>query len=233
MGLTARQLPDGYPVDVHFNPPYSPWDQRLCIVPDGDLFRAIREGRASVVTDQIATFTPDGIELLSGEELTADIVVTATGLRLLVFGGIQVSVDGEPVDFSTKIAFRGMLLDGIPNFAFLIGYTNASWTLKVGLVCEHLCRLLAHMDELGVDTCVVELPYPHMATRPLLDLTSGYVQRALDDLPRQGTQSPWELAMNVYKDTRVLRDGPIADRNIRFSRVTDEELAPSAAGAAV
>jgi monooxygenase len=221
VGLTARQLPDGYPVDVHFNPPYNPWDQRLCIVPDGDLFKAIRKGTASVVTDQIATFTHDGIKLASGEELQADIVVTATGLRLLAFGGIEMSVDGEPVDFSKKIAFRGVMLDGIPNFAFVIGYTNASWTLKVGLVCEHFCRLLEHMDDIGADTCVVELPYPHMATRPLLGLTSGYVKRALDDLPRQGTQSPWELAMNVYGDTKVLREGPVTDRNIRFSRAAE------------
>ena len=140
VGLTARQLPDGYPVDVHFNPPYGPWDQRLCIVPDGDLFKAIRKGTASVVTEKIDMFTRDGIRLESGRELAADIVVTATGLQLLAFGGIEMSVDGEPVDFSKKIAFRGVMLDGIPNFSFVIGYTNASWTLKVGLVCEHFCR---------------------------------------------------------------------------------------------
>jgi cation diffusion facilitator CzcD-associated flavoprotein CzcO len=225
--LTIKQLPDGYPVDLHFKPRYDPWDQRLCFVPSGDLFRAIREGRASVVTERIERITETGIRLASGEELQADILVTATGLRLQAFGAIDLYVDGEPVDITKKIAFRGMMLDGIPNFAFLIGYTNASWTLKVGLVCEHFCRLLAHMDEAGSDTCVVELPYPHMETRPLLDFKAGYVQRSLHQLPRQGMRSPWELAMSFRTDARVLRDGPVTDRNLRFSqaRVTQAEPA--------
>jgi monooxygenase len=217
--LTIKQLPEGYPVDLHFKPRYDPWDQRLCFVPNGDLFRSIREGNASVVTDRIETFTTKGVRLASGEELEADIIVTATGLRLQAFGAIELDVDGQAVDISKKVAFRGMMLDGIPNLAFLIGYTNASWTLKVGLVCEHFCRLLSHMDQTDTDTCVVELPYPHMATRPLLDFKAGYVQRALDELPRQGMQAPWELAMSFKTDARVLRDGPIEDRNLHFSRV--------------
>ena len=221
--LTVRQLPEGYPVDLHFKPPYDPWDQRLCFVPSGDLFRSIREGTASVVTDQIEMITASGIRLASGEELEADIIVTATGLRLQAFGGIDVDLDGVPVDFSKRVAFRGMMLDGIPNFAFLIGYTNASWTLKVGLVCEHFCRMLSHMDAVGADTCVVELPYPHMETRPLLDFKAGYVQRALDHLPRQGTRTPWELPMSFRTDARVLRDGPVADRNLRFSRTRETD----------
>ena len=223
--LTIKQLPEGYPVDLHFKPRYDPWDQRLCFVPSGDLFRSIRDGNASIVTDRIETFTPKGVRLASGEELEADIVVTATGLRLQAFGAIEIDVDGQPVDISKKVAFRGMMLDGIPNLAFLIGYTNASWTLKVGLVCEHFCRLLSHMDQIAADTCVVELPYPHMATRPLLDFKAGYVQRALHELPRQGMQSPWELAMSFRTDARVLRDGPIEDRNLHFSRVRELERA--------
>jgi cation diffusion facilitator CzcD-associated flavoprotein CzcO len=217
----AKQLPQGYPVDRHFKPRYDPWDQRLCFVPSGDLFRAIREGKASVTTDRIETFTATGVRLASGEELEADIIVTATGLRLQAFGGIDLDIDGKPVNISKKVAFRGMMLDGVPNMAFLIGYTNASWTLKVGPVCEHFCRLLAHMDELEADTCAVELPYPHMPTRPLLGLKSGYVQRALHELPRQGMSSPWELAMSVKTDARVLRDGPVEDRNLCFSRVRE------------
>ncbi|MDE3132257.1 MAG: NAD(P)/FAD-dependent oxidoreductase [Acidobacteriota bacterium] len=221
--LTIKQLPPGYPVDLHFRPGYDPWDQRLCFVPSGDLFRAIRDGRASVVTDTIETFTPGGVRLASGEELEADIVVTATGLRLQAFGAIALDVDGAPVEIAEKIAFRGMMLDGVPNLAFLIGYTNASWTLKVGLVCEHFCRLLAHMDELGADTCVVELPYPHMPTRPLLNFKAGYVQRALHELPRQGMHSPWELPMSFRTDARVLRDGPLEHRNLRFSRARERD----------
>ena len=223
--LTIKQLPDGYPVDLHFKPRYDPWDQRLCFVPSGDLFRSIRDGGASIVTDRIETFTPGGVRLASGEELEADIVVTATGLRLQAFGAIELDIDGQRVDIAEKVAFRGMLLDGIPNLSFLIGYTNASWTLKVGLVCEHFCRLLAHMDALGADTCVVELPYPHMPTRPLLSFKAGYVQRSLHELPRQGTHSPWELPMSFRADVRVLRDGPIEDRNLRFERLRELEPA--------
>jgi cation diffusion facilitator CzcD-associated flavoprotein CzcO len=216
--LTIKQLPEGYPVDLHFKPRYDPWDQRLCFVPSGDLFRSIREGKASMVTDRIETFTAKGIRLASGEELEADLIITATGLRLQAFGAIDIDIDGRPVDITKKVAFRGMMLDGLPNLAFLIGYTNASWTLKVGLVCEHFCRLLTHMDKLGADTCLVELPYPHMPTRPLLDFKAGYVQRALNNLPRQGLHSPWELAMSFKTDARVLRDGPVTDRNLYFSR---------------
>jgi cation diffusion facilitator CzcD-associated flavoprotein CzcO len=218
--LTIKQLPEGYPVDVHFKPRYDPWDQRLCFVPSGDLFRSIREGKASMATDRVDTFTPSGVRLASGQELEADIIITATGLRLQAFGAIDMDVDGRPVEISEKVAFRGMMLDGLPNLAFLIGYTNASWTLKVGLVCEHFCRILAHMDELGADTCVVELPYPNMQTRPLLDFKAGYVQRSLQELPRQGMHSPWELAMSFKTDARVLR-GPVPDRNLHFSRVRE------------
>src|SRR5579875_3633236 len=216
--LIAKQLPDGYPVDLHFNPRYAPWDQRLCFVPGGDLFRAIRDGRAEVVTGRIDTFTQTGVRLSSGRELEADTIVTATGLRLQALGGIELQVDGAPVEVSRRVVFRGMMLDSVPNMAFLVGYTNASWTLRVGLVCEHLCRLLSHMDATGADTCVAELPYPHMQTRPMLDLDAGYVRRALDELPRQGLREPWVLSMDYHADVRVLRDGPVQDRNLRFLR---------------
>ncbi len=216
--LTARQLPLGYPIDEHFRPRYEPWDQRLCFVPGGDLFAAIRRGRASVVTDRIETFTPGGVRLKSGRELQADLIVTATGLRLQALGGIELVVDGERVQLAKRVAFRGMMLDRVPNLVFLIGYTNASWTLKVGPVCEHLCRLLAYMDAHGYDTCAAELPYPNMPTRPLLELDAGYVRRAIDALPRQGMREPWVLSTSVRTNTRLLRDGPLEHRNLHFYR---------------
>jgi monooxygenase len=218
--LTARQLPKGYPVDEHFRPRYDPWDQRLCAVPDGDLFKAIRAGNADVVTDTIETFTETGIKLSSGRELEADIVVTATGLKLLAFGGIALTVDGQPVKLRKRIAFKGLMLSGMPNFTYLIGYTNASWTLKVELVCEHFCRMLSYMDEHGYDVCVPELPYPNMTTAPLLDFSAGYVRRALGEFPKQGAYEPWRLAMSFDDDRRVLADGPIEDRGLHFSTAT-------------
>jgi monooxygenase len=224
--LTARQLPVGYAVDEHFRPKYDPWDQRLCAVPDGDLFKTISAGRAEVVTDTIETFTQTGIRLSSGRELEADIVVTATGLNLLAFGGMELTVDGEPVPLKSRLAFRGLMLSGVPNFAYLVGYTNASWTLKVGLVCEHFCRMLGYMDEHGYESCVPELPYPNMTTAPLLDFSAGYVQRALDDFPKQGAYEPWRLAMSFRDDRRNLAQGPIEDRSLRFSRST---VTPTAA----
>jgi monooxygenase len=216
--LTVRQLPEGYPVDEHFRPRYDPWDQRVCIVPNGDLFRAIRSGKAEIVTDTIAGFTPSGITLSCGRELEADIVITATGLRLLPLGGISFTVDGRPVELPSTLAYKGMMLSGIPNFAFLVGYTNASWTLKVGLVCEHFMRLLSYMDAHGYDQ-VTPTPDPHALdhTRPLLDFTAGYVTRAVADFPRQGTHAPWQLAMNPNVDRAVLRGGPVEDPALRFA----------------
>ena len=166
--LNAQRLPKGYPVDEHFRPAYNPWDQRLCVVPDGDLFKAIRDGDASVVTDRIDTFTERGIKLESGRELEADIIVTATGLNLQAFGGMTMTVDGAEVNVADKVAFKGMMLDGVPNFAFTFGYTNSSWTLKVGLVGDHFTRLLAHMDANGHNICYPQISDPQMATQPLL-----------------------------------------------------------------
>jgi cation diffusion facilitator CzcD-associated flavoprotein CzcO len=209
-------LPEGFPVDVHFNPRYDPWDQRLCIVPDGDLFHALGSGRARIVTDEIEAFTRGGVRLRSGEELEADVVVTATGLNLQLFGGIDFVVDGQPVDLSRTIAYKGMMLSGVPNFVFAVGYTNASWTLKVDLVCEHFCRLLAEAAARGSRGVVPVLADPAMETEPLLDFKAGYVQRSLHLLPRQGSRAPWQLAQNYWRDVRYLRRAPLDDGALSF-----------------
>jgi cation diffusion facilitator CzcD-associated flavoprotein CzcO len=218
-------------VDVHFNPGYDPWDQRLCAVPDGDFYRSIREGSASVVTDRIKSFTPTGISLESGDELEADVVVTATGLNVLVFGGIEVRVDGKEIRLPDTVAYKGMMLSDVPNLAFAIGYTNSSWTLKVDLVCEYFCRLLEHMDRIGVDSATVRVNDPGMERVPLLDFKAGYVLRALDGLPRQGTEAPWHLAQNYARDSRFLRHGKVADQQTEFRRsgrkVADRERIPA------
>lgn len=214
--VNARQLPEGYPVDEHFNPPYKPWDQRLCVVPDGDLFAAIGTGKASVLTDRITTFTDSGILLESGRQLEADIIVTATGLNLQLLGGIQLRVDARPVKPSETVVYRGMMLSGVPNFAMAIGYTNSSWTLKIGLLCEYFCRLLRHMDDNGYDAAYA-VADPAMPTRPLLDFGAGYVQRALADLPRQGPAAPWLMSMNYEYDRKLLRLGDVEDENLHFS----------------
>ncbi|MEU6577544.1 NAD(P)/FAD-dependent oxidoreductase [Streptomyces sp. NPDC046805] len=224
--VNSHQLPDGYPVDEHFNPPYDPWDQRLCAVPDGDLFKSIRAGKASVVTDRITTFTENGVRLESGRELEADIVVTATGLNVQAFGGIQVTVDGEEVRLSDTVAYKGMMLSGVPNLAFSIGYTNSSWTLKVGLLCEHFCRLLAHMDTYGQDICRPEVADPSMPTRPFLDFAAGYIQRVVDQLPRQGDRMPWLTSMDYHSDVKLLRADSVVDPELHFTRV---ETSPATA----
>jgi cation diffusion facilitator CzcD-associated flavoprotein CzcO len=216
--LAIRQLPAGYDVDTHFNPSYNPWDQRLCLVPDGDLFESIREGRASVVTDRVATFTKRGLLLDSGTELEADIVVTATGLQLLVLGGAGLSVDGRPVHLPDTMAYKGMMLSGVPNFAFTIGYTNASWTLKADLVSEFACRLIGYMDARGYATCVPVNDDPGVTDAPLLDFSAGYVQRSIDQFPRAGSRAPWRLGMSYAHDIVTLRYGKINDGAMRFSR---------------
>jgi monooxygenase len=212
-----RALPPGYDVDKHFKPRYNPWDQRMCLVPDGDLFRAISAGEASVVTDRITRFTEHGIELESGQELEADAVITATGLNLLFIGGMRLSVDGEEVDIPGKMTYKGMMLSGVPNCAFTVGYTNASWTLKADLTSEYVCRLLNHMDAHGYRRCVPEVTDPSVTEQPLLDFTSGYVQRSLDQFPKQGSKEPWKLRQNYAFDIRMIRRGPIDDGAMRFS----------------
>jgi cation diffusion facilitator CzcD-associated flavoprotein CzcO len=214
--LTKRQLPAGYPVDTHFKPRYNPWDERMCSVPDGDLFKAIRAGKASVLTDRIARFSERGILLESGEELATDIIVTATGLNLLAFGGMQLTVDSDAVELGDTVAYKSMMLSGIPNFAFAVGYTNSSWTLKIDLVCEHLCRMLAHMDEQGYDYVVPVADAEATERRPLLDFNAGYVQRAVGRFPKRGSSGPWTVEMSYAADRARLLDGPVEDPALRF-----------------
>ena len=214
--LTEKQLPAGFDVDTHFNPPYDPWDQRLCLVPDGDLFRTLREGKATIVTDRIATFTETGIQLESGAHLDADVVVSATGLNLLAMGGMQLALDGEPVDVSRTVSYKGMMLSGVPNFSMVIGYTNASWTLKADLVSRYVCRLLRHMDQRGLAVATPLAP-PEGADLPFLDLAAGYVQRSIAQLPKQGRRTPWRLHQNYLRDVRLMRRGPLEDEGITFS----------------
>ncbi|OLF10346.1 flavin-containing monooxygenase [Actinophytocola xanthii] len=206
-----RLLPAGFDVDTHFRPRYQPWDQRMCFVPDGDLFAALREGRASVVTDRIAGFTAGGVRLESGTELPADIVVTATGLNLLPIGGMSLTVDGDPVELGNTLAYKGMMLSGVPNFALTIGYTNASWTLKSDLVARYVCRLLKHMAARGLRVATPTPPPGTAATVPLVDLRSGYVLRSVEGLPKQGAAAPWRLYQNYPRDVLLMRYGPVDD----------------------
>ncbi|MEZ5077890.1 MAG: NAD(P)/FAD-dependent oxidoreductase [Solirubrobacterales bacterium] len=222
-----RHLPPGYDVDTHFNPHYGPWDQRLCAVPDADFFKALSEGSAEIVTDRIDTFTEGGVRLESGAELEADVVVAATGFNLLFLGGARISVDGDQLDLARKMVYRGALLEGVPNLAFTIGYTNASWTLKADLVAEYVCRLLAHMDAGGYDACAPRLTDPTVREEPLLDFSSGYVQRALDQIPKQGSKEPWKLRQNYPVDLRSLRHGPLEDGAMRFERLRTGAPAPA------
>jgi cation diffusion facilitator CzcD-associated flavoprotein CzcO len=214
----AAEVPDSVDVDVHFKPRYDPWDQRLCFVPDGDLFRALRKGQASIVTDTIETFTPPGIRLTSGQELEADVIVTATGLQLLAFGGIDLVVDGEPVDFSRTMAYKALMLSGVPNFAYTVGYTNASWTLKADLVSTYVVRLLQHLDRIGARSAV-PVRQPGVAEIPFMDFQSGYVLRALDRLPKQGDRAPWQLKQNYLTDLRTIKRGAIDDGVLAFDQV--------------
>ncbi|RZS36603.1 cation diffusion facilitator CzcD-associated flavoprotein CzcO [Herbihabitans rhizosphaerae] len=218
-----RLLPRGYDIDRHFTPSYDPWDQRLCLVPDGDLFKAIRHGDVSVVTDTIDTFTPSGIRLASGRELDADVIVTATGLNLLAFGGIDLTVDGRAVKLPETLAYKGMMLSGVPNFGYVVGYTNASWTLRADLVCEYFCQLLAHMDAAGAEVCVADRE-PGMAELPLLDLASGYVRRSMDEFPKQGERVPWRVRQNYLRDVFAMRRGPVDDGTVRFRRAYSSDF---------
>lgn len=217
MSGVKKQLRGSADVGEHFTPRYDPWDQRVCLVPDGDFFTAIREGRASVVTDQIETFTETGIRLRSGAELPADLMVTATGLKLKFLGGMEVVVDGERVEPSKTMAYKGMMASDVPNLALAIGYTNASWTLKVDLTCEYVCRLLNHMDAHGYSQCVPRRRDPSVQEEPLLDFKSGYVQRSIDLFPRQGSVAPWKLYQNYAFDMMTLRHAPLEDGTMEFS----------------
>jgi monooxygenase len=212
-----RQLPPGYDIDTHFTPRYDPWDQRLCVVPDGDLFKAIRAGSASVLTGSIETFTEQGLRLASGEEVEADLVVTATGLDLLALGGVQIALDGREVKLSETMGYKGMMLSDVPNLALALGYTNASWTLKCDLTCEYVCRLLNYMDEHGYRQCVPRNRDPAIAALPFIDFSSGYVLRSIDKFPKQGSKAPWRLYQNYPLDILSLKLGALDDGAMEFS----------------
>ncbi|HEX7825829.1 MAG TPA: NAD(P)/FAD-dependent oxidoreductase [Mycobacterium sp.] len=213
----AGALPEGYAVDTHFNPQYNPWDQRLCVVPDSDMFKAISSGAASVVTDRIVRFTEHGILLESGTELHADIIVTATGLNMLPFGGIALHVDGQAVDLHDHFIYKSMMVSGVPNFAFALGYTTNAWTLKVDLVADYLCRLLAHMDRHGYAAVTPVADDPTLTGRPFLDMDTAYVNRAMHLFPQQGSHGPWTVSQNYALDRARLRSGPVEDPVLKFT----------------
>jgi cation diffusion facilitator CzcD-associated flavoprotein CzcO len=213
-----RQLPDGYDVDTHFKPDYNPWDQRMCVVPDGDLFAAVTAGRASIVTDEVQTFTERGVTLRSGAELEADVIVTATGLQMLAIGGVQLAVDGEPVHLPDQVVYKAMMLSGVPNFAFTVGYTNASWTLKADLTASYVCRLLNHMRRHGYAQCMPADEDPEIIREPLLNLNSGYVLRSVQDFPSQGSKRPWRVHQNYALDVLAFKLGGVDDGVMSFSR---------------
>jgi cation diffusion facilitator CzcD-associated flavoprotein CzcO len=217
-GLGPDYDPQRHDVDVHFNPPYQPWDQRLCLVPDGDLFKALRRGRASIVTGRIAEFTADGIRLESGEELPADIVVSATGLTMQFFGGVALSVDGTPVDVATRLVYKGAMLEGVPNFAFAFGYTHSSWTLKVDLNARYVAKLVRYMRRRHLASATPTPARDDIQREPLLELTSGYVQRANGLLPQRGPM-PWRTHDNYFMDLVALLTNRIADGTLRFAKI--------------
>jgi monooxygenase len=217
LGGVKMALGPDYDIGTHFTPRYNPWDQRLCLVPDGDLFRSIREKRASVVTNQIETFTPKGIRLKDGSELEADIIVTATGLNLQVLGGLEVEVDGRAVDFARTLNYKGMMYSDVPNMASAFGYTNASWTLKCDLTCEYVCRLINYMDRRGYKQCMPHNVDPSVTEIPSLNFSSGYVQRSIAKMPKQGSKRPWRLYQNYALDIVTLRFGKVDDGVMRYS----------------
>ncbi len=217
IGGVKKSLGPGFDIAKHFTPTYRPWDQRLCLVPDGDFFEALKSGSAEVVTDHIETFTETGLKLRSGKTLDADLVVTATGLKLLLVGGVKLTVDGRPVDIGKTVNYKGTMLSDVPNFAIALGYTNASWTLKCDLVCEFVCRLLNHMEHEGVQQCVPRVKDSDGPTEPLINFSSGYVQRSIAELPRQGARHPWRLYQNYLLDLVGLRHGAIDDGILEFS----------------
>jgi monooxygenase len=217
ISLASAQLGAGYDVKTHFTPDYDPWRQRLCLAPDGDFFRAIKGGKADVVTGRIATFTGSGIRLQSGQDLAADVIITATGLKLLLLGGIEIAVDGQPVTFSETMNFKGVMFSNVPNLFAVFGYTNASWTLKSDLTCAWAARLINHMDRRGYVACTPRLRDPSMTSEPLIDFSSGYVLRAIDQLPRQGSKKPWKLHQNYVRDLLSFRFGRVADGALEFA----------------
>ena len=218
LGGVRKALGPDYDVATHFTPRYNPWDQRLCLVPDADFFRAIRQGKVSVVTDHIETFTETGLGLKSGAELMADLIVTATGLVLIPLGGVELTVDGRAVEPSQTFIYKGMMYSDVPNLASVFGYTNASWTLKADLVCEYVCRLLNLMDRKGYRYCMPHNGDPALEAEPWVDFSSGYIQRALKRQPKQGSKRPWKLYQNYVLDLTSLRFGALRDQAMTFAR---------------
>lgn len=223
-GRVGRELGQEM-LERHFTPRYNPWDERLCVVPDGDLFKALRSGRASVVTDHIETFTPTGIRLKSGRELEADIIITATGLVLQALGGATGSVDGVPVDFAKEVSYKGVMYSGVPNLATTFGYINASWTLKADLISTYVCRLLRYMEEHGHDYVVPSAPPEGEPLEPFVSLQSGYIKRGMHLLPKQGARSPWRVHQNYLRDVWMLRYGPLDD-GVSFGSATPQVAEP-------
>lgn len=216
-------LPDDFPYDTHFNPPYKPWDQRLCVAPDGDFFTAISAQRVSMVTGQVQTFTKSGLVMQSGETVDADIIVLATGLNIKLLGGVDLIVDGEKVTPSEKLVFNGMMLDGVPNYNFATGYTNAAYTLRTSLVSRYIGRLLMAMDEQGKSICRVKRPAEMMNERPLLDFGAGYIQRSLDDMPKQGDAPPWTLGYHYFNDAKRWHREPVIHSAMQLSMPTTQQ----------
>ena len=216
INLVKEELGNDYDVDKHFTPSYKPWDQRMCLVPDGDLFESIKKGTASVVTDHIDKFNEDGILLQSGEELKADIIITATGIELNVLADITINIDGRKVEPHNHLAYKGMMLGGVPNLAFSFGYVNASWTLRADLTAEYVCRLINQMDKEGVSVCMPQEDPAAEAEDDYIDFTSGYVQRALDRLPQQGKKAPWRNYQNYLLDIFYVRIWKLKDSTLRF-----------------
>ena len=216
-----EQLGEDFDVEKHFSPSYRPWDQRFCLAPEGDFFDVLKSGEASIVTDQIERFTENGILLKSGETLEADLIIPATGLEMQVGGGMDITVDGQPFVAPDHVTYRGMMLSDVPNLALAFGYTNASWTLKVDLTAERVCRLINHMKARNLDY-VVPTPPEGLETLPLLDFSSGYVQRALPTLPRQGATPPWRTYQNYLQDMFAIRYGKLEDGHVRFGTAGDQ-----------
>lgn len=227
LGLVRRQVGPDFDMK-HFTPTYNPWDERMCAVPNGDFFKVLRNGKASVVTDHIDSFVENGIKLKSGQLLEADIIVTATGLDLQMFGGAEVTIDGERVDMAQRLNYKGMMFNDVPNLSNTMGYTNASWTLKADLVAEYACRLLRHMDKTGTKICTPRQRDPSITPQPFLDMTSGYFQRVMDRLPKQGSKAPWKLYQNYALDMATLRRGKVDDGVMEFSKPAPAKAKPSA-----
>ncbi|MBI3228470.1 MAG: NAD(P)/FAD-dependent oxidoreductase [Mycolicibacterium cosmeticum] len=216
--MATRRLPSDFDYDKHFSPRYNPWDERVCLAPNGDLFKAIRSGKADVVTDTIDRFTETGIKLASGEELAADIIITATGLNMQLFGGAKALRNGEPIDLTKSMTYKGLMLSGVPNMAITFGYTNASWTLKADLVSEFICRVLNYMDDNGFDRVEAQHPGASVGEEPFMDFTPGYFKRAMDTLPKSGSQAPWRLKQNYFIDLRTIRYGKVDEESLHFTK---------------